>query len=171
MKAVIAIAILVFFHFHNLISVILSLLPVAVGTLWMVGIMGYTATPFNPANIMTLPLVVGVGVTSGIHILNRFSEEQKPSILGRSTGLAVIVSALTTVAGFGSLLLAKHQGIRSLGFIMSVGTTTCMMAALTLLPAIISYLTEWGWKIVKPMNEHRDLSVSPSNKPDQPEKL
>ena len=100
---------------------------------------------------MTLPLVIGVGVTSGIHILNRFAEEQTPDILGKSTGLAVIVSAATTVAGFGSLILAKHQGIQTLGLVMAIGTTTCMMAALTLLPAILNLAQKHGWHIMKPV--------------------
>jgi hypothetical protein len=87
---------------------------------------------------MTLPLVVGIGVTNGIHILNRFGEERRPSILATSTGKAVVVSALTTVAGFGSLILAEHQGIESLGWLMSLGTTACMVAALTCVPAILN---------------------------------
>jgi uncharacterized protein len=142
-----AIAILVFLHFRSLTCVALSLLPVAIGTIWMVGLMGWCDMPFNPANIMTLPLVIGIGVTSGIHILNRFAEEQNPSILAKSTGKAVLVSALTTVAGFGSLILAKHQGIQSLGFIMAVGTATCMIAALTFLPALLTVLVRRGWSM------------------------
>ena len=102
--------------------------------------MGVFQIPFNPANIMTLPLVIGIGVTNGIHILNRFAEEQHPSILARSTGKAVLVSGLTAIAGFGSLTLARHRGIQSLGSVMSIGITTCMIAALTLLPALLSLL-------------------------------
>ena len=140
-----AIAILVFVHFRSITCVILSLLPVGIGTVWMVGFMGWFDVPFNPANIMTLPLVIGIGVTSGIHILNRYAEERKPSILAKSTGKAVFVSALTTIVGFGSLMLAKHQGIASLGCVMAVGTTTCMLAALTFLPAILNLLSHRGW--------------------------
>ena len=144
-----AIAIMVFLHFRSITCVILSLLPVALGSLWTVGIMGYFGIPFNPANIMTLPLVVGVGVTNGIHILNRFTEEQSPSILAKSTGKAVIVSALTTIAGFGSLILADHQGIQSLGWVMSLGTGACMFASLTFLPALLMLLIKFGWQIRK----------------------
>ena len=140
-----AIALLVFIHFRSVSCVVLSLLPVGIGTLWMVGYMGWFKVSFNPANIMTLPLVIGIGVTSGIHILNRYAEEKKPSILAKSTGKAVFVSALTTIVGFGSLMLAKHQGIASLGRVMAVGTTTCMVAALTLLPAILNLLSHRGW--------------------------
>jgi predicted RND superfamily exporter protein len=136
-----AIAVLVFVHFKRISSVILSLVPVGVGSLWTLGIMGLMGIPFNPANIMTLPLVVGIGVTNGIHILNRFAEERHPSILARSTGKAVIVSALTTIAGFGSLIPAKHQGIQSLGLVMSLGVAMCMIAAVTFLPALLTLLT------------------------------
>ncbi|TAK99953.1 MAG: RND transporter [Verrucomicrobia bacterium] len=135
--SLLAIALLVFFHFRSVVSVGLALLPVAVGSIWLAGIMGYFGIPFNPANIMTLPLVIGIGVTNGIHILNRFAEEQTPSILGKSTGKAVLVSGLTTVAGFGSLALAKHRGIESLGYVMATGVATCMIAGLTVLPAIL----------------------------------
>jgi uncharacterized protein len=145
----IAIAILVFIHFRKVSCVILSLIPVVVGAIWMLGIMGYYNIPFNPANIMTLPLIIGIGVTNGIHILNRFAEEEQPSILARSTGKAVLVSALTTIAGFGSLILAEHRGIRSLGYIMSTGVATCMIVGLTFLPAILNILSRRGWKIKK----------------------
>jgi hopanoid biosynthesis associated RND transporter like protein HpnN len=136
-----AIVILVFIHFRSLFSVVLALLPVVIGTVWLEGFMGYFHWDQNPANIMMLPLVIGIGVTNGIHILNRFAEEQHPSILARSTGKAVLVSGLTSIAGFGSLILAKHQGIRSLGIIMSIGIATCMVAGLTFLPTLLNFIT------------------------------
>ena len=158
--SLIAIVILVFIHFRSVSSVILALLPVAIGTIWMTGLMGRFGIPFNPANIMTLPLVIGIGVTNGIHILNRFSEERQPSIFSKSTGKAVLVSALTTIAGFGSLSLAKHQGIASLGRVMAVGTATCMIAALTFLPALLTVLGRWGWTLKRPSGDdaHPPLS-------------
>lgn len=158
--SLVAIVLLVFFHFRSVSCVILSLLPVAIGSIWMTGLMGKLGIPFNPANIMTLPLVIGIGVTNGIHILNRFSEEQQPSIFAKSTGKAVLVSALTTIAGFGSLGLAKHQGIASLGYVMAMGTATCMIAALTFLPALLTVLSRWGWTLKRPSGDdaHPPLS-------------
>jgi len=133
-----AIALLVLFHFRRLGAVVLALLPVAMGALLSLGFMGLLDIPFNPANIMTLPLVVGIGVTNGVHILNRFAEERRASILANSTGKAVLVSGLTTISGFGSLILADHQGISSLGLVMSLGVGFCMLVALTFLPALLS---------------------------------
>jgi hypothetical protein len=145
-----AIAIMVFFHFRSFGAVVLSLLPVGIGTLWLAGLMGWFNVPFNPANIMTLPLVIGIGVTNGIQILNRFAEERTPNILARSTGKAVLVSGLTAIAGFGSLILAKHRGIHSLGCVMAVGITTCMIAGLTFLPALLNLLGRWHPLIKQP---------------------
>jgi len=136
-----AIALLVLIQFRRPSLVLLALVPVLIGSVWLAGIMGCFNLPFNPANIMTLPLVIGIGVTNGIHILNRFAEERSPGILAKSTGKAVLVSGLTTIAGFGSLLLAKHRGIESLGLVMSTGVATCMLAGLTFLPAVLTLMT------------------------------
>jgi hopanoid biosynthesis associated RND transporter like protein HpnN len=145
-----AIALMVLFHFRSLGAVILSLLPVVIGTLWLAGLMGWFGIPINLANIMTLPLVIGIGVTNGIHILNRFAEEHTPGILSRSTGKAVLVSGLTAMAGFGSLILAKHRGIYSLGCLMATGIATCMIAGLTFLPALLNLLGRWRPLIKQP---------------------
>jgi hypothetical protein len=145
-----AIALMVFFHFRSLGAVILSLLPVGIGTLWLTGLMGWFDIPINLANIMTLPLVIGIGVTNGVHILNRFAEERTPGILARSTGKAVLVSGLTAIAGFGSLILAKHHGIYSLGCVMVTGIATCMIAGLTFLPALLNLLGRWRPLIKQP---------------------
>ena len=138
-----AIIIMVFIHFRTFSSVVLALLPVGIGFLWLCGLMGWFHIPFNPANIMTLPLVIGIGVTNGIHILNRYAEERNPGILAKSTGKAVFVSGLTTMSGFGSLILAQHQGIRSLGEVMTLGVATCMVAGLTFLPAVLTLWVPW----------------------------
>jgi len=139
--SLVAIVLLVFIHFRSLFLVFLALVPVMLGSVWLAGFMGAFDIPFNPANIMTLPLVIGIGVTNGIHILNRFAEEKSPGILAKSTGKAVLVSGLTTIAGFGSLVLAKHRGIESLGLVMATGVATCMFAGLTFLPAVLTLMT------------------------------
>jgi len=148
--SLIAIAIMVLIHFRSFLAVFLALLPVIIGTLWLAGLMGVWNIPFNLANIMTLPLVIGIGVTNGIQVLNRFAEERTPGILSRSTGKAVLVSGLTAVAGFGSLILAQHRGIHSLGCVMSIGIAACMIAGLTFLPAVLNLIGRWYPLIEKP---------------------
>jgi hypothetical protein len=121
--------------------------------------MGAAGIPFNPANIMTLPLVVGIGVTNGVQVLNRVAEERQPAVLAKSTGKAVLVSGLTAIAGFGTLLLARHQGIRSLGEIMPVGIAFCMIAGLTCLPAVLTLIKRFG-SALGSMQRETDLHAS-----------
>lgn len=137
---------LLLLHFRRLSFVLLALLPVLLGYLWMLGIMGWLGLSFNPVNIMSVILVMGIGVTNGIHILNRFAEEPRPHLVTKSTGKGVIVSALSTMAGFGSLMVAGHQGIASLGAVMAIGTGTCLLASLVLLPAVLRVLGQMGWQ-------------------------
>ena len=166
--ALATIAVMVLLHFRSVVAVVLALLPVGIGSLWTVGLMVWQDLPFNPANIMTLPLVVGVGVTNGIHILNRFAEEHHPGILARSTGKAVFVSALTTVGGFGSLCLADHQGIQSLGLVMATGTAMCMGAALVFLPAALQLLGRVGWTLRSPAKKNPAAVSQPPLGPEEP---
>jgi len=155
-----AIVVLVLFHFRSPLCVALALVPVGVGFIWLGGLMGALGEPLNPANIMMLPLVIGIGVTNGIHILNRYAEEQTPGILARSTGKAVLVSGLTAIAGFGSLMLAKHQGIQSLGYVMSAGLGTCMIAGLTFLPALLNLLTKHHEERKRPSVDNAQSTLS-----------
>ncbi len=142
-----AITLLVLLHFRSIVGLLLALLPVGIGSIWLVGLMGVFGIPFNPANIMTLPLVIGIGVANGIHILNRFQEEGQPGILAKSTGKAVLVSGLTTMAGFASLTLAQHRGIASLGVVMSTGVAMVMLVALAILPSVLVLLQRRGWSL------------------------
>lgn len=138
--ALIVITLVAFLRFRNLLDTLLCLAPVGIGFVWMLGCMGATEIPFNPANIMTLPLVVGIGVTNAIHILGKFHENGEVSLFSGSAGKAVIVSGLTTIAGFGSLIMAEHRGISSLGSMMSIGTLACMLVALIALPALLALI-------------------------------
>ena len=72
---------------------------------------------------------------------------------------AVLVSGLTTIAGFGSLMVAKHQGTESLGYVMAVGTTTCMLVGLTFLPALLNLLDKAGWTMKKTQRDNAQSTL------------
>jgi hopanoid biosynthesis associated RND transporter like protein HpnN len=145
--ALLAISLMLLLHFRNIICVLLALLPVLVGILWTLGWMVLLDIAFNPVNMVAFTLLIGIGVSNGVHILNRVTEEKHSGILSKSTGKAVLVSALTTAAGFGSLMLAQHAGIASLGQVMALGTTLCMLATLAILPAVLSLLNRSRWRL------------------------
>ncbi|MEW6278081.1 MAG: MMPL family transporter, partial [Candidatus Eremiobacterota bacterium] len=111
------------------------------------GLMAYYRVNFNPANFMALPLVLGIGLVFGVHVLQRAQEEKSAAIFGRSTGPAIVLDALTNVAGFGALIFASHQGIKSLGFVMTVGTLTNLITGVLVLPAVLQILKNRGIRI------------------------
>jgi predicted RND superfamily exporter protein len=104
---------------------------------------------FNLANLVILPLIIGIGVVNGVHIVHRYREETEKTIniLSKSTGRGVILSSLTTMIGFGSLMVADHQGIYSLGMVLTLGVGCCLIASITLLPAILQLFTDKCWKL------------------------
>jgi predicted RND superfamily exporter protein len=95
--------------------------------------------PLNFANIIALPLLVGVGVDSGIHILHRMQAGTPGGGDGlrSSTSRAVFASAVTTVASFGNLGFASHYGMASMGQLLTLGMLACLVGALCVLPALI----------------------------------
>ncbi|HIJ76257.1 MAG TPA: MMPL family transporter, partial [Deltaproteobacteria bacterium] len=141
--ALVAIALLLQFTFRSLRLMLISLIPLVVGTIWTVGIMGAAGFDFNLANSIFMPLVVGAGVEYGVIILNRWREGRTGyGRLAFSTGKGVILAALTTTIGFGTLMISNHRGIFSLGFVAWAGSLCVLVAALFILPAILSFMKE-----------------------------
>jgi predicted RND superfamily exporter protein len=124
-----AIVVMVLLHFRNIWQSLLALLPLGLGIVWAVGVMGLFHLPFNPANIITLPLVIGIGVAYGIYVVDRYKEEKRCVLFSGSTGKAILMSALTTIIGFGSMTIGDYRGLVSLGTVMSLGVFCCFAAS------------------------------------------
>ncbi|MCS7049463.1 MAG: MMPL family transporter, partial [Verrucomicrobiae bacterium] len=145
--AFLVITVVIFLDFRSLLATVLTIVPLCVGMAWMLGGMAWLGLSFNPANIMTAPLIVGIGVAYGVYVMQRFRETGEPTFWGRSTGRAVILSALTTVVAFATLIGGSHRGIQSLGMVMSLGVSACLLAAMTLLPALLALARRCNWRI------------------------
>jgi predicted RND superfamily exporter protein len=145
--ALLVITVLVFVDFRGARATALAILPLLVGMVWMLGVMGWGNLSFNPANVLTLPLLVGIGVAYGIYVVQRYREDQSAELFRKSTGRAVLLSAATTIVAFASLIYGKHRGIQSLGWVMSIGVAACLLASLALLPALLEIARRRGWKI------------------------
>lgn len=135
--AMIAVTILLLLYFRSLVWTLLALFPLALGVFFMLFVMGRTGVHFNPANFMGLPLLMGIGLDFGIHVLHRVKEEGRANMFDHSTGPATAVSGLTTICGFGTLALGGHQGVASLGLILAAGVSGILLAALIVLPAVL----------------------------------
>ena len=78
---------------------------------------------------------------------NKLTISQGTTVLSKSTGRAVILSSLTTMIGFGSMMVAEHQGVYSLGQVLTIGVGSCLLASITVLPAILKLSAARDWKI------------------------
>jgi predicted RND superfamily exporter protein len=125
--------------FRSVGNTLLALTPLAIGLTLTFGIMGLFGVPLNLANIIALPLLLGVGADNGVHILHDYLSNRKRGkyALGYCTGRGILVAALTTVFGFGTLMISQHQGLFSLGLLLAIGVSCCLLTALVFLPALL----------------------------------
>ncbi len=128
-------------NFRSLTLSLIAAFPLAAGVLQSFGLFGYLDIPLNPANMIALPLILGIGVDYGVHIVHEFRECRGPYRMSPGTAVAVLVDALTTIVGFGSLMIASHQGLQSLGRVLTISVTCCLFSSLVMLPALLSWIT------------------------------
>lgn len=112
-------------------KVFAALVPVGTGLLVMFGSMGVFGMEFNLFNIIACILVIGLGVDYGIFMVCKTADG-----LDRATDKAVLVSGLTTLAGFGALVLARHPALHSIGVTVLLGIGPAIPAALLVIPAL-----------------------------------
>jgi predicted RND superfamily exporter protein len=95
--------------------------------------------PFNLANIIALPLLLGIGVDSALHILHRYKTAlpANGNLLQTSTARAVFFSALTTIVSFGNLATSAHAGTASMGIMLTIGVASTLSCTLLVLPAML----------------------------------
>jgi uncharacterized protein len=138
--AFIAICVILLVAFRSLKFALIGLVPLVVGILFMVAGMWLFGISFNSANIIVMPLVLGIAVDSGIYIINRFRREDETAatVITSSTGIGVLLNTLTIMASFGALMVAHHQGVFSIGAVMSIGMVACQVAFMVTLPAVLT---------------------------------
>ncbi|MES1937642.1 MMPL family transporter [Salinisphaera hydrothermalis] len=128
---------------RSVVDTIRVLVPLALSGLILAAATVVLDIPFNFANVIALPLLLGVGVDSGIHVVHRLRQrEHHRPFLGTSTARAVILSSLTTMAGFGSLAFSRHAGTASMGQLLTIGMLAVLITTLIVVPALFRILRE-----------------------------
>ncbi|PIQ87147.1 MAG: hypothetical protein COV74_01995 [Candidatus Omnitrophica bacterium CG11_big_fil_rev_8_21_14_0_20_45_26] len=138
-------------HFRCFSCVVLVLSPVLFGFLWLCGFAGMTHFSFNYVNMVILPCILGVGIDNGIYIFHRYRTEKKTTLeeILSTTGKAVILASLTTIAAFSALLLARHQGMASLGKLGFWGFASGLLTSVIFIPSMIEFFEMKYWKMIK----------------------
>lgn len=95
---------------------------------------------FNFANVIVLPLIIGIGVDNGIHLVWRSEVEQgTKQVLRTSTPRAILLSSLTTLGSFGTLALSAHKGASSMGVLLTISLLASLAATLVALPGLLAW--------------------------------
>jgi hypothetical protein len=141
--AFILIALLLFALWRTLSDTALTMAPLAFAALLTTAATVVTGPPFNYADVIVLPLLLGIGVDSGIHLVHRFRTAASTSadLLSTSTAHAVLFSGLTTIGSFGMLAIMSHRGMSSLGQLLTIGVGSALVANLFVLPSLLAWRT------------------------------
>jgi predicted RND superfamily exporter protein len=124
---------------RKLRDTVLSVLPIVLGMTWMAGLMRLFHLRFNLANLVAVPIMIGLGVESGIYMSRRAHEGRYESreLVGGSTGQAVTLFCLSTMVGFGSLMVARYYGIFSMRLLLTLAVGCVLLISLSVLPLLL----------------------------------
>lgn len=140
--AAVAVLIVLYLDFRALGPCLLAMLPMLMGLVQCFGILAACDIRLNAVNMIALPLILGIGINDGIHVLHdyRRSSADRTYSLGATTATAITITSAATMAVFGSMMLADHRGLRSLGQVVTLGIFCCWFCSLFLLPALLKLI-------------------------------
>ncbi len=125
--------------FLSLRLAFMAIIPLAMGIFWMVGLMNVLGMQLTVMNVMGLPMIIGIGIDDGVHIVHRWKHEGKRKIrtVFSSTGKAIFLTSLTTMLAFGSLVFSIWRGFAHLGGALFLGVAACFLTTVIILPGIM----------------------------------
>ena len=132
---------LLWLDFRSFKYAIIAMIPLVAGVIWMVGLMHLVSMQLTVVNVMGLPLIIGIGIDYGVHIVHRWRIEgsKKVNQIFASTGKAIFLTSITTMLAFGSLIFSIWRGFGSLGGAMFIGVGACFLSTFIILPGIIGF--------------------------------
>jgi predicted RND superfamily exporter protein len=139
------VALLLWADYRRLDDTLLSLAPLVVGIVWMLGGMVMLGLHMNFFNVFVTTMIIGIGVDYGVHMMHRYREvgvecdETGAELLEGmgETGKAIVLAALSTSVGFGSMSISHYPGLRTMGLVAIMGALATALVAVTLLPAFL----------------------------------
>jgi len=140
LSAILVITLFLLVMWRRIDDTALVMVPLGLAAVLTVAAAVLLDIPFNFADVIVLPLLLGIGVDYGIHLVHRARtvNAEGVNLLGTSTARAVGFSALTTIGSFGTMGLATHLGLATLGRLLTLGVTLTVLCNLLLLPALIA---------------------------------
>ena len=133
--------ILVFLDFRRPLTTLLALTPTLLTIPALFGSMRLLGISWNPIDIMALPVILGIAVDDGVHLVHRFCQEGgklRPTLAG--AGRSVLLTSATTLAAFGTLALTSHRGLASFALVLVLGIGAALLLSVAVLPQLLTAL-------------------------------
>jgi uncharacterized protein len=140
--AFLAVVVLLALDFRRVNAVLLALLPLGLGFLLLQLVVWVAGVQYNYANIAAFPVLMGYGVSFGVNMVQRWLEDPKKTafVATATVGKGVVLSAATALAGLGSIVVARHRGVSTFGFILLASISLCLVSATLILPVVIDLI-------------------------------
>lgn len=139
------IAVLVLAQVRSLGRTLLTMLPLLLGMLWLVGLMAAAGVRFTLFNIPILPAILGIGVDNGVYLTDRIRRmRDEPGGLAHAlgeTGAAIAAATTTTMMGFAAFLIADSGGLRGIGVLAVLGIAIAALSAILVLSSLAALFT------------------------------
>ncbi len=121
--------------------VLLTFGPLLVSLIWVAGIMGMTGMKLGLYNMLVLPLLLGVGIDTAVHIYHSYQEQGPGSLRSviRTTGMATLIASVTTGVGFVGMMTVSHNGLRTIGSLAIVGISVTLIGSMITLVAFLAW--------------------------------
>lgn len=113
-----------------------ALVPLAGGVIWMLGVLHLSGIRLTAVNVVSAPLVIGLGIDYGVHIVHRLRNGSVEGAVS-TTGRAILVASLTTILAFLALCLVRNKAMAGMGLSGAVGITACLVWSIVFLPALL----------------------------------
>ncbi|MEE2681369.1 MAG: MMPL family transporter [Planctomycetota bacterium] len=139
--AVVVVAVVLWLDFRSLVAMGCCLVALTGGICLTLGALALLGISINLANFFGIPILIGLGADSSIHMLHRWKQMQREGARRFGATLsAVTLTACTTGIGFGALILAQHKGLQSLGWVIALGSLACLLSSTILLVSLLHCL-------------------------------
>jgi predicted RND superfamily exporter protein len=130
---------IVYLTFRKWRITFLVLMPIVFAIVVTFGLLRLMGHSFSFMSVTAIPLIIGIGIDNGIHLVRRYLETVPNSILdvAKASGAALIQSNLTTIIGFGALLASTFPPLAEMGLVTSLGVALTLAGGLWIIPAVI----------------------------------
>lgn len=130
---------IVYLSFRSLRVSLIVLIPIVFGVVTTFGLLLLVRYHFSFTSLTAIPLIIGIGIDNGIHLVRRYQENADSEILvvAKASGAALIQSNLTTIVGFGALMTSSFAPLVEMGLVTSLGVAFALAGGLLLIPAVI----------------------------------